>query len=242
MHGERIGRPSVTDRSRPGFYLTSVPMATVEQRAVVHSRANVRWWPAALAFILLGVAYALVSERLTVGSRWALLVVAVLAVIGGRILHWRGMISATRWVIITALAAVTGALTASEAFLVGALIEHSLEGKTLLISGVLLWASNILTFALWYWETDGGGPHHRHATRCGSTDFAFPQKVLGGDDLADWMPEFVDYMFLAFNTNTAFSPTDTMVLGRRVKMMMMYQSILSLITVVVLVARAINAI
>jgi len=217
-------------------------MANVEKRALAQAAASVRWWPAGLAFILLGVAYALISERLTVGPRWALLALAVLAVIGGRVLHWRGMISATRWLVIGALLAVTAALTASEAFLVGALIDHSLEATTLLISGVLLWASNLLTFALWYWEVDGGGPAHRHATRCGSTDFAFPQKVLGGDDLADWMPDFVDYLFLAFNTNTAFSPTDTMVLDRRAKIMMMYQSVLSLITVVVLVARAINAI
>ena len=115
-------------------------------------------------------------------------------------------------------------------------------GSILLRSAGLLWLSNILVFALWYWEIDGGGPAHRHATGCGSTDFAFPQRVLGDADLARWMPDFVDYVFLAFNTNTAFSPTDTMVLGRRAKLMMMYQSVLALTTVVVLVARAINAI
>ncbi len=204
--------------------------------------ANVRWWPAAVAFILLGVAYALISERLTVGPRWALLVLVIVAVVGARVLRWRGLISATRWLIIGALAVATASLTVSAGFLVEALIDHSLDAVTLLISGVLLWASNILTFALWYWEIDGGGPAHRHATGCGSTAFAFPQKVLGGDDLANWMPDFVDYVFLAFNTNTAFSPTDTMVLGRRAKLMMMYQSVLALTTVVVLVARAINAI
>jgi uncharacterized membrane protein len=137
---------------------------------------------------------------------------------------------------------VTLALTVSAGFLVEALIDHSLDALTLLVSGVLLWASNILTFALWYWEVDGGGPAHRHATGCGSTDFAFPQRVLNEPALAHWMPDFVDYLFLAFNTNTAFSPTDTMVLERRAKLMMMYQSVLSLTTIVVLVARAINAI
>ena len=217
-------------------------MRAITEQQLQRAAANVRWWPAALAFILLGVAYALVSERLTVGPRWALLVLAVVAVVGVRVLRWRGMIRATRLLVLGVLALVTLALTASAAFLVGALIDHSLEATTLLISGVLLWASNILTFALWYWEIDGGGPAHRHATLCGSTDFAFPQKVLGGDDLANWMPDFVDYVFLAFNTNTAFSPTDTMVLGRRAKLMMMYQSVLALTTVVVLVARAINAI
>jgi uncharacterized membrane protein len=214
----------------------------ITEKQLQQAAASVRWWPAALAFIGLGVAYALVSDRLTVGPRWALLVLSILAVVGVRVLRWRGMIRATRVLVLGVLAVVTVALTASAAFLVEALIDHSVEAITLLISGVLLWASNILTFALWYWEVDGGGPAHRHATGCGSTDFAFPQKVLGGDDLTNWTPDFVDYVFLAFNTNTAFSPTDTMVLDRRAKVMMMYQSILSLTTVVVVVARAINAI
>jgi uncharacterized membrane protein len=195
-----------------------------------------------LAFLVLGIAYALVSDRLTVGPRWALLVLVVVAVVGVRILRWRGMIRATRLVVFGALGIVTLALTISAGFLVEALIDHSLDALTLLVSGVLLWASNILTFALWYWEVDGGGPAHRHATGCGSTDFAFPQRVLNEPALAHWMPDFVDYLFLAFNTNTAFSPTDTMVLERRAKLMMMYQSVLSLTTIVVLVARAINAI
>ena len=214
----------------------------ITERELQRAADSVRWWPAALAFLALGVAYALVSDRLTVGPRWALLVLIVVAVAGVRILRWRGMIRATRLVVFGALGIVTLALTASAAFLVEALIDHSLDAVTLLISGVLLWASNILTFALWYWEVDGGGPAHRHATGCGSTDFAFPQRVLDEPALAQWMPDFVDYLFLAFNTNTAFSPTDTMVLDRRAKLMMMYQSVLALTTVVVLVARAINAI
>jgi hypothetical protein len=217
-------------------------MREITERDLQRAAASVRWWPAALAFLVLGVAYALVSDRLTVGPRWALLVLIVVAVAGVRILRWRGMIRATRLVVFGALGIATLALTASAAFLVEALIDHSLEAVTLLISGVLLWTSNILTFALWYWEVDGGGPAHRHATGCGSTDFAFPQRVLDEPALAQWMPDFVDYLFLAFNTNTAFSPTDTMVLDRRAKLMMMYQSILALTTVVVLVARAINAI
>jgi hypothetical protein len=214
----------------------------ITERELQRAVARVRWWPAALAFLALGLAYAFVAPRLTIGPRWALLALVIIAVVGVRVLRWRGMIRATRIVVLGVLAVVTLALTASAAFLVEALIDHSLDAITLLISGALLWASNILTFALWYWEIDGGGPAHRHATGCGSTDFAFPQKVLGGDDLAHWMPDFVDYVFLAFNTNTAFSPTDTMVLARRAKLMMMYQSVLALTTVVVLVARAINAI
>jgi uncharacterized membrane protein len=158
------------------------------------------------------------------------------------VLRGRGLVEATRWVVIGSLAAVTLALTVSTGYLVDGLLNHTVEATELLRAGALLWSANVLTFALWYWEIDAGGPGHRHLTRCGSTDFAFPQNVLGGELEATWVPEFVDYVFLAFNTSTAFSPTDTMVLARRAKVMMMYQSIVSLVTVVVLVARAINAI
>jgi hypothetical protein len=214
---------------------------THDNRTLSRARASAPWWPAALALIVLGIIYTLVSDRLTVGPSWAVLAVGIVTVLSARLLRWRGLVSATRWVAIGSLLVITAALTASAAFLVRELINHGLDATTLLLDGVLLWASNILTFGLWYWEIDGGGPGNRHATLCGSTDFAFPQRVLADDNLKNWMPEFVDYVFLAFNTNTAFSPTDTMVLARRAKALMMYQSILSLTTVVVLVARAINA-
>src|SRR5438445_581345 len=93
-----------------------------ETDALVRAAANVRWWPAAIGFILLGIAYALISERLTLGPPWAVLVLAVVAVVGARLLRGRGLINATRWLVLGVLAAVTAALTASAAFLVRALI------------------------------------------------------------------------------------------------------------------------
>jgi uncharacterized membrane protein len=187
------------------------------------------------------VAYALVSDRLTLGPPWLMLVLSVGAIIWVRLLRWRGLIRATRFVVMGTLAVITLGLTVSVVFLANGLIRHTAEATDLLTGGALLWLSNLLTFSLWYWEVDGGGPAHRHATQAGSSDFAFPQRVLGGRAEVGWMPDFLDYLFLAFNTSTAFSPTDTMVLARRAKVLMMYQSILSLVTVVVLVARAINA-
>jgi hypothetical protein len=204
--------------------------------------ARVNWWPAALALVGLGAAYALVSARLTVGPPWALLVVAVVAAGATRLLGSRGMMLARRWLATIVLAGVTIAVTLSAAALITSLLNKSTEAGDLLLDAVLLWVSNVLTFSLWYWELDGGGPANRHATRCGSTDFAFPQRVLGGELEATWLPEYVDYLFLAFNTSTAFSPTDTMVLARRAKLLMMYQSVVSLITIAVLAARAINTI
>ncbi len=103
-----------------------------------------------------------------------------------------------------------------------------------------LWAANVLIFALWYWEIDRGGPHRRHESAPPDPDFLFPQQ--SGPDIGpqDWMPEFVDYLFVAFTSATAFSPTDTLPLTRRVKVLLMVQELSSLVMVALLAARAIN--
>ena len=217
-------------------------VAGAEEQRLAEAFAHVRWWPAAVAFFLLGAVYALVSDRLTLGPPWWLLALMVLAVPGAIVLRSRGLMRAQRMLGLGTLAATTLAITVSAVYLVDALLRHTVEAPELLRGGALLWVGNVLTFALWYWEVDAGGPAHRHATHCGSSDFAFPQKVLGDGYEAHWSPDFIDYLFLAFNTSTAFSPTDTMVLVHRAKLLMMYQSIVSLVTVVVVVARAINAV
>jgi hypothetical protein len=109
-----------------------------------------------------------------------------------------------------------------------------------------LWLANMLVFASWYWRLDGGGPNARDQ-RGVHTDgaFLFPQmlmdpqqrKTMGEDD---WSPGFIDYLFLAFNTSTAFSPTDVPVLSRWAKAMMIVQSSISLATLALLAARAVN--
>ena len=110
----------------------------------------------------------------------------------------------------------------------------------LLRDGALIWGINILVFAIWYWELDCGGPHARHIKRYTSTDFLFPQMAMPGADETDWSPRFMDYLFQAFNTSAAFSPTDVLILSRRAKGLMMAQSTISLVVVAVLVSRAIN--
>ena len=104
----------------------------------------------------------------------------------------------------------------------------------------LIWIVNILIFALWYWEIDGGGPGRRHREGYHSSDFVFPQLTLDQKDGPPWCPSFVDYLFLAFNTSTAFSPTDTLVLSRRIKLLVMTQSLISLMVLAIIAARAIN--
>ena len=215
-------------------------MTTAEHQALVRGAARVRWWPAALALLALGVAYALVSDRLTLGPPWLLLAFLLVVLVGLRVLRWQEMHHARRWVALSMLGVVTVAVGVSAIFLVGALLRGRAQAGDLLRDAALLWLANILTFALWYWETDGGGPAQRHMQGVCSSDFVFPQTATGGQAAADWRPDFLDYLFLAFNTSTAFSPTDTMVLARRAKVLMMLQSLISLVTIAVLAARAIN--
>jgi uncharacterized membrane protein len=107
-----------------------------------------------------------------------------------------------------------------------------IEGPRLLASGVSIWLTNVLTFALLYWEVDGGGPERRLREPAARRDFAFPSDLR--------TPHYAEYLFLAFNTATAFSPTDTMPLTTRVRMMMMVESTVSLMALAIVAARAIN--
>jgi uncharacterized membrane protein len=124
------------------------------------------------------------------------------------------------------------------------LVSSSLGGRmsapALLRDAALLWVINVVTFTVWYWEIDGGGPAQRRREEHHSEDFLFPQMNLGDKFTRDWSPGFLDYLFLAFNTSTAFSPTDTAFLSRRAKVLMMVQALLSLLILAVLVSRAIN--
>ena len=113
------------------------------------------------------------------------------------------------------------------------------SAPALLRDATLLWVINVSTFAVWYWEI-GGGPARRRAEEHRSEDFLFPQMNLTTEAARAWHPRFVDYFFLAFNTSTAFSPTDTAFLSRRAKVLMMVQPLLSLVILALLVGRAIN--
>jgi hypothetical protein len=137
-------------------------------------------------------------------------------------------------------------MIASVALLIAALPSHKESPTQLLISAAALWTTNVLVFALWYWRLDAGGPHGRES-RSGHPDgaFLFPQMTMPPEEKIaagqhTWSPNFVDYLFIAFNTSTAFSPTDVPVLARWGKVLMMLQSIISLTVIVLLAARAVN--
>jgi uncharacterized membrane protein len=136
---------------------------------------------------------------------------------------------------------VTSALVGSLVLLIVGLPKKSETPAELAKSAACLWITNVLVFALWYWRLDAGGPHAR-AGRGAHTegDFFFPQMMEGAPGPPGWSPRFVDYLFIAFNNSTAFSPTDTPVLSRWAKVLTMLQSLISLVIVAVLASRAVG--
>ena len=110
----------------------------------------------------------------------------------------------------------------------------------LLASGAAIWATNVIVFALWYWEFDRGGPVHRAHGTFQFTDLLFPQMVSPELSAPEWEPQFVDYLYLSFTNATAFSPTDVMPLSRWAKLTMAVQSAVSLALGVLVIARAVN--
>jgi hypothetical protein len=118
---------------------------------------------------------------------------------------------------------------------------HSgVSGLTLLSTSIGIWVTNVLVFALGYWQLDRGGPMGRTGNWHGRADFTFPRGDPSDCVPPDWQPGFADYLALAFNTSTAFSPTDVLPLTARAKMMMVLQSSISLVAVIAVGARAIN--
>lgn len=147
------------------------------------------------------------------------------------------------------LVVLTGAMLYGLVMLVRGLPRHVEVARQLLRSAFVMWATNVIVFASWYWRLDAGGPNRR-ARRDAHTSgaFLFPQMAFttpGTDDMTlaeseGWQPGFIDYLFLAFNTSTAFSPTDVPVMSRWAKVMMMVQSAISLTTIALLAGRAVN--
>ncbi|GIG57080.1 hypothetical protein Lfu02_14520 [Longispora fulva] len=114
------------------------------------------------------------------------------------------------------------------------------DPPVLLLNGAGVWVTNVVVFALWFWELDRGGPAARSKARCPDPDFLFPQMATPNVARKGWHPQFLDYLYVSFTNAAAFSPTDTMPLSRWAKFLMMGQSAVSLITAALVVARAVN--
>ncbi len=208
-------------------------------------------WPALAALFAVGGLRLALPESYSAGPNWLLLLVLGALVLPYLWTRRRQLHRVNRVLGYLLTSIVTIDMVWSLYLLIAALPSRRESPGDLLRSAVALWITNILVFASWYWRLDAGGPYEREVrsvqTGFGQTDgaFLFPQMTLPAETRvamgeADWTPGFVDYLFLAFNTSTAFSPTDCPVLSRWAKMMMMIQSLISFTTVVLLAARAVN--
>jgi hypothetical protein len=191
--------------------------------------------------------YMAIPSSLLIGlPRWLLATAVVGLLVPLELTHRRGNHSLSQLLGYILNSLVTVAMIVSLASLIVEVTKHDVAPEVLLRAAAALWVANFLVFASWYWRLDGGGPHQRALTR-GHTDgaFLFPQmtmhpeaKVAAGE--VEWEPNFVDYLFLAFNTSTAFSPTDVPVLSRWAKGLMMVQASISLVVIALLAGRAVN--
>ena len=204
-------------------------------------------WPNRVAMLAVAGLYGALPPNLLVsGTRWLPAAVVASLLVPIAISHRRGNHSLNELLGYILNVLVTVAMILSLALLIKAVTQHEIPPSQLLRAAASLWSANVLVFASWYWHLDGGGPHQRAQT-IGHTDgaFLFPQmtmhpeaKTAAGED--EWEPNFVDYLFLAFNTSTAFSPTDVPVLSRWAKVLMMIQASISLVVIALLAGRAVN--
>ena len=205
-----------------------------------------RRWPVTLSVVAAIVLQFLLPARYTQPlPPWVLPTLEVALLVGLTIanpvrIEHRGAMVRTASIVLIALITIANAVSAI------LLIREILEGRTggaagpLFATGASIWATNVIAFALWYWEFDRGGPVHRaHATRQ-HPDLMFPQMVSPQLASPDWEPQFADYFYLAFTNATAFSPTDVMPLARWAKLTMLVQAAVSLAVGALVIARAVN--
>ena len=139
------------------------------------------------------------------------------------------------------IAVITLANAVSIELLVHLLVSGAqTQANLLLRAGIHMWCMNVLVFALWYWQLDGGGPVQRRLAAPSEPDFLFPQQTPAESAGRRWQPDFIDYLYVSYTNATAFSPTDTMPLSQRAKLLMIVQSAASLLLAIMVVARAVN--
>ena len=199
--------------------------------------------PAIIALLAVGGIYTALPPFLTLGPRWLLLAVVSVLLIPTVVSLRTGHYQLNRVLGYVVSAVITLALVVSLVLLIKALPTRAEAAPELLRSAAALWLANILVFALWYWRLDGGGPLQRDR-RGAHTEgaFLFPQMTEYSKTAteANWSPRFIDYLFIAFNMSTAFSPSDTPILSRWAKVLTMLQSAISLIIIALLASRAIG--
>jgi hypothetical protein len=202
------------------------------------------YWPAQLAIGLAIALHLVLAREVVIGPRYLLpalegvLLLALVYVAPARATEHR--VGQRRFAL-----AVVAVVSLVNIVLLGRLIDQlvngtSIQGKPLIVSGAVLWLTNVLLFAVWFWEMDRGGPVARYLNLHAMVDFQFPQMDDSGVAPDGWRPGFLDYLYVSLTNSTAFSPTDTMPLTHTAKIVMSIQSLTALLTVGLVIARAVN--
>jgi hypothetical protein len=216
-------------------------------------------WHASLAVVAAVALYITLPPRLTIGPIWVAPLLVLVLLIPLSFLGPRRRLGTRRIRVLgIALIAIVNFFNIASVLLLVDAFFHPVKSQAfsapiLLRYGVQIWLTNVLVFALWYWELDGNGPIARARMSCeegiGRADFLFPQQQMlinAGSRLPwlreQWKPQFFDYVYVAFTNATAFSPTDVMPLSRWAKALMSVEALISLITVLIVLARSVSLI
>ena len=199
-------------------------------------------WPPLIAILVAGALYAVLPSNYVLGGQWFGWIIPsleVVLVIVAASAPPRAESNRLRNIGITLAALITVANASSLVTLViGITQENGLQGRDLTWAAIDIWVTNIIIFAVWYWEIDGGGPKERAERAPGYADFLFPQYQLPGP--WTWRPAFLDYLYIALTNASSFAPADSLPMTTRVKAMMSVQSLISLGVILIVAARAIN--
>lgn len=202
-------------------------------------------WHAQIAMLVAIILQLILPDRYVLGSRYALIagecvLLLALSFTTPKERVFKSLSRRINVILLLALTSITNAY--SLATVAQKLLEHGHinNGRELILVAINIYLTNIIIFALWYWEMDGGGPGERQAVARYQLDFYFPQHQNELIKHPEWKPTFVDYLYVSSTNAMAFSPTDTMPLSRRAKLLMLTQASISLIAVALVAARAVN--
>jgi uncharacterized membrane protein len=223
--------------------VSQAPITQEGRRYPPPPRSEAAWPALATLLAAIGLQLAL-PPRLTAGPRWLVPAFEGVLLVGlfrasPKVLEYEHPKRRRLALGLTALASAANVFSLYE--LIHFLLHHNVDnGHQLIISGMLIWLTNFVIFALWYWELDRGGPGKRAAGHDQAPDFLFPQMSDDSIEPRNWRPQFIDYLYVSLTNATAFSPTDTMPLTPMAKSLMGLQSVVSLVTLGLIVARAVN--
>jgi hypothetical protein len=248
-HLERLigseGRTVGSDAYAVGSTMTGALAGAARMPGWLKPAEGEERWPVAAAVVVAICLQVFLPDRLTLESRWLLpglegALLVGLTIANPRRIDRRSTFLRAASVALIAVTSIANVWSSYE--LIRGIIEGHAgkEAGPLLSNGVSIYVTNILVFALWYWEWDRGGPVARAMADRRYPDFLFPQMTEKGLAADDWRPVFVDYLYLSYTNATAFSPTDIMPLARWAKLLMLTQSAVALATVGLVVARAVN--